>query len=388
MSGTCKLCFSKLNKSPILILDDMPRAAQFFPDPKQFQEDKGVSLKVFQCGKCGLVQLISEPVEYFKNVITAATLSGDARNSRLSQMKNFREKYNLLNKKVLEIGCASGSMLDVIKEAGMSAFGVEASKDSVDEGLKKGRKIIHGFIGDLKKISHGPYDAFVSFNYLEHMPEPTKVLNIINSNLSSNGLGLVTVPNFDFLLKTKCFYEFVPDHLSYFTKETISNIFLNCGFVIKEISLINNENDILVIVEKSKKSKEINFKKPKAINLSSGIAEIESLKIELKSLVKKYKDQNKKIAIWGAGHRTLALLSISNLVEIEYIVDSAKFKQGKYSPVLHTKIFSPEILKKNEIDLLIVMVPGIYPDEVIKTAKNMNLKADIAKLRDNKIEFI
>ena len=34
------------------------------------------------------------------------------------------------------------------------------------------------------------------------------------------------------------------------------------------------------------------------------------------------------------------------------------------------------------------MVPGIYPDEVIKTAKNMNLKADIAKLRNNKIEFI
>ena len=220
------------------------------------------------------------------------------------------------------------------------------------------------------------------------MPEPTKVLNIINNNLSTNGLGLVTVPNFDFLLKTKCFYEFVPDHLSYFTKETISNIFLNCGFIIKEISLINNENDILVIVEKSKKSKEINFKKPKAINLSSGIAEIESLKIELKSLVQKYKDQNKKIAIWGAGHRTLALLSISNLVEIEYIVDSAKFKQGKYSPVMHTKIFSPEILKKNEIDLLIVMVPGIYPDEVIKTAKNMNLKADIAKSRNNKIEFI
>ena len=82
------------------------------------------------------------------------------------------------------------------------------------------------------------------------------------------------------------------------------------------------------------------------------------------------------------------MLSISNLIEIEYIVDSAKFKQGRYSPVLHTKIFSPEILKKNEIDLLIVMVPGIYPDEVIKTAKNMNIKADIAKLRDNKIEFV
>ena len=388
MNSICKLCFSELNEKPILILNDMPKAAQFFPEPNEFKKDKGVSLKVFQCIKCGLVQLNSEPVDYFKNVIPAASLSGDARSSRLNQMKNLKEKYDLLNKRVLEIGCASGSMLDIIEESGMSAFGIEASKDSVDEGLRKGRKIIHGFIGDFEKISQGPYDAFVSFNYLEHMPEPTKVLNIISNNLSDNGLGLVTVPNFDYLLKTKCFYEFVPDHLSYFTKETISNIFLNCGFTIKEISLINNENDILIIVQKSKIKTEVNFNKPKKINLSKGLEEIESLKLELKSLVKRYKHQNKKIAIWGAGHRTLALLSISNLIEIEYIVDSAKFKQGRYSPVLHTKIFSPEILKKNEIDLLIVMVPGIYPDEVIKTAKNMNIKADIAKLRDNKIEFV
>lgn len=34
------------------------------------------------------------------------------------------------------------------------------------------------------------------------------------------------------------------------------------------------------------------------------------------------------------------------------------------------------------------MVPGIYPDEVIKSVKKMKLHAKLAKLKDNKIQFI
>ena len=109
---------------------------------------------------------------------------------------------------------------------------------------------------------------------------------------------------------------------------------------------------------------------------------------DLKKIVQEYKLNNKKIAIWGAGHRTLALLALSDLKDIEYIVDSAKFKQGKYSPVIHTKITSPETLKESKVDLLIVMVPGIYPDEVIKTVRQMQIDTKLAKLKDNKIEFI
>ena len=59
-----------------------------------------------------------------------------------------------------------------------------------------------------------------------------------------------------------------------------------------------------------------------------------------------------------------------------------------YSPVINTKIVSPEALIEDKIDLLIIMVPGIYPDEVIKSVKQMNINVKIAKLKDNTIEFI
>ncbi len=93
---------------------------------------------------------------------------------------------------------------------------------------------------------------------------------------------------------------------------------------------------------------------------------------QLHEIIADYTAKNKKVAVWGAGHRTLALLALGHLDKIECVVDSAKFKQGKYTPVLHLNIVAPEKLKEKKVDLVLVMVPGIYPDEVIKTLNGMH----------------
>ena len=95
----------------------------------------------------------------------------------------------------------------------------------------------------------------------------------------------------------------------------------------EEISLINNENDILVIVEKSKKSKEINFKKSKAINLSSGIIEI--ILRTLKTLRSLNKRKLELFGIW--------------INEIKTIVVSNKFH-----PLLKKLIFFGSPIKRIE----------------------------------------
>ena len=388
LKKSCRLCSKKLIDKPLLTLNGMPIAAQHFLNKEDFSYDRVIDLDIYQCNSCGLVQLNIEPVSYYKEVITAASISGDVRKSRLSQMIEFSKKYNLKNKKIIEIACAKGNMLDIIEEAQMKAYGLEYSLDSVAVGRDAGRRVIKGFIDDLEEIEHSPFQGFVCFNYLEHVPNPKSVINKIYNNLSSDGIGLVTVPNLNYLLNTKCFYEFVPDHLSYFTIETLKNAFNDNKFDVLECSLINNENDILIIVKKNSQKKIKKRLDIKKINLENDYKEVEKLIINLKKIIQNYKEKNKKIAVWGAGHRTLALLALSQLKNIEYIVDSAKFKQGKYSPVIHTKIVGPEMLLESKIDLLIIMVPGIYPDEVIKTVKQMKIKIELAKLKDNKIEFI
>ena len=64
------------------------------------------------------------------------------------------------------------------------------------------------------------------------------------------------------------------------------------------------------------------------------------------------------------------------------------FKQGKFTPILHLNIVPPEHLKKKRVDLVIVMVPGLYPQEVLKKLKEINTKAKVALLCDNKIKFM
>ena len=290
-------------------------------------------------------------------------------------MKEFVSKFRLRGKKVLEIGSGKGDMLDVLEEVGLRAVGIEASSKSVKIGQSAGRKMINGYIGDINKINGYPFDAFVSLNYLEHLPEPGRIIKNIYDNTTANAVGFVTVPNLDYLLETRCFYEFVADHLSYFTKKTLAYAFEKNGFEVLECYAINENNDIAAVV-----------KKKEALDISGHFNEVEELIKNLQQIVADYESQNKKVAVWGAGHRTLALLALSKVKNIEYVIDSAKFKQGRFTPILHLNIVPPEHLKEKRVNLVMVMVPGLYSSEVLKSLNNMNLGIDIAVLRDNKIE--
>ena len=233
----CRLCHSELFPESLLQLKGMPKAAQYYPRKDEFAHDRGIALNICQCTSCGLVQLNAKPVDYFKEVITVATLSEKASLSRLNQMKELVNKFSLQGKKVLEVGSGKGEMLDVLAKAGLQATGLEASLESVTIAHSAGRKMVHGYIGDPPEVSGSPFDAFISLNYLEHLPDPGTVIRNIYKNCRIDAVGFVTVPNLDYLLKTKCFYEFVADHLSYFTKKTLTHAFEGNGFDVLDMGV-------------------------------------------------------------------------------------------------------------------------------------------------------
>ena len=70
------------------------------------------------------------------------------------------------------------------------------------------------------------------------------------------------------------------------------------------------------------------------------------------------------------------------------VVDSAAFKQGKYTPVTHIPIVSPSALVLDPVDAIIVMAAS-YSDEI---ARNIRQKFDanikVAILRDFGLEVV
>lgn len=373
----CRICGHKFFKQPLLGYKNMPRTAQFLPDKNSLKKDKGVTLEVFQCSGCGLVQLNNEPVPYYKEVIRASAFSEEMKDFRLKQFENFVQKFSLKGKKVIEIGCGRGEYLSLMKQFGVAAYGLEYSKDSVRQCLKDGLKVSKGFIeSDNYKLNDGPFDAFFILSFLEHLPEPNSTLRGIYNNLRNDAVGLVEVPNFDMILRNKLFSEFISDHLFYFTKDTLTTTLELNGFEVLECKEVWHDYIISVIVRKRKK-----------LDLST----FSDQQIKIKKNIKEYlsKFPNKKVAIWGAGHQALAIIALLDLSKkIQYVIDSAPFKQGKFTPATHLPIVSIDYFEKNPVKAIIV-IAGSYSDEVAKIIrKKYDKKIKVAILRDYGLEVV
>ena len=369
----CKLCKNEINSLPVLSMNPFPKAAQYYPIPNEFEEDRGIALEVYRCAYCDLLQLCSKPVPYYKEVITAASFSLEARVARLEEISTFSNQFGLNGKSVIEIGSGKGGVVDIMTEAGLNATGLEFSAESIKYARDQKCNMIEGYLDDLDESHDSKYDAFISLNYIEHQPDTKSFINSLARITTEDAVGYITAPNVNYLLKTNTLYEFVADHLVYFTEDTMRRAFESNGFDVIESEIINDENDIAITV-----------KKRKFTNIS-GIGDVDELVESLRNFVEHFRINKKKLAVWGAGHRTLALLSIATISDIAFIVDSADFKQGKYSPVMHSKIVSPETLEESDVDAVIVMVPGLYPDEVVKKIKSYSRSFEIYKLQDNKL---
>jgi SAM-dependent methyltransferase len=355
----------------------MPAVAQYLPDSKSLGSDKGVDLEVCQCSGCGLVQLSNNPVPYYREVIRATSFSEEMRKFRLSQFGSLIQKFSLKGKNIIEIGCGRGEYLSLMQQCGLDAYGLEHSPNSVAQCKNDGLKISKGFVenGDYR-IDNAPFDAFFMMNYLEHLPDPNAVLRGICNNVVDDAVGIIEVPNFDMILRRKLFSEFVGDHLCYFTRETLNTTLRLNGFEIIECNEVWYDYIISAIVKKREK-----------LNLSHFNDFQEKIKNEIQEYVARFK--HKKVAIWGAGHQAFAVISLAELSDkIEFVIDSAVFKQGKYTPATHIPIVSPDNLKTNAIDAVIVMAAGYSNEVATILRKKYDNKMHIAILRDYGLEYI
>lgn len=373
----CRVCGQNFFEEPLLRYENMPRAAQFLPDAEALASDQGVDLEVCQCSGCGLVQLSNDPVPYYQEVIRAAAFSEEMKDFRRKQFAGFTQKYSLQGKKIIEIGCGRGEYLSLMGECGGEAYGLEYSEESVLQCARNGLRVSQGFIaGSNEQLDQAPFAAFFMMSFLEHLPDPNSTLRGICNNLTDDGLGLVEVPNFDMILRNKLFSEFIGDHLFYFTRETLNATLSLNGFEIIDSNEVWHEYIISAIVKKRNKLDLADFYKYQA-----------KLKNEIEEYIRRFQDN--KVAIWGAGHQALAIISLMNLGDkIRYVVDSAPFKQNKYTPATHLRIVSPETLESDPVDAVIIMAAS-YSDEVARIMRQkFDSKINIAILRGFGLEVI
>lgn len=374
----CIACGAPLWETPLLTLDNMPASAQHMPDAQGVKQDRGLTLDLCQCMGCGLVQFDCEPVDYYRDVIRAGGFSKTMVELRRYQYKHLIDSYHLEGKKFIEVGCGQGEFLKVLSEFPVEVHGIEHDPHLVELARAQGLDVTEGFTEtEDTRFAGGLYDVFLSFNFLEHQPDPGTMLQAIYRNLEDDAMGLITVPSFEYIMDHNSYYELIRDHLAYYTFETFTPLLERNGFLVEECEVINRDT-LSVIV-----------KKRPQMDTENLLECYVNLKREMESYMKYLDAWDKKVAVWGASHQGFTLAATTKLGErARYIIDSAPFKQGKFAPASHLPIVGPDHFHEHPVDAIIITAPG-YTDEIAASIRRkFGTSVEIRAMRSNHLEMV
>lgn len=374
----CRLCQAEItNSSKIISFSSMPSIAQNLPQKSQLLEDKGVDFDVLQCNWCGLIQLNCQAVPYYKSVIRASLVSSEMTSFRKLQFQKWINKFGLEKKTILEIGCGNGEYLSLLSKYCEYAVGIEYSQKAVELCKKNGLNVIQGFPTNNLKLPNYKADGFICLSFAEHWPDPVNTLKNIHKILSEGAIGIIEVPNTDMIIEEGLCSEFMTDHLCYFTKKTLKTLMSITGFEVLDMDVVWNGYILSAVVKKQEK-----------VKFKIGMNKKANLSMKILDYVNN-SNHHSGVAIWGASHQAFSILAMAKLgQDIRYIVDSAEFKQGKFSPATHIPIFSPSKLNEAPVSALIVMASSYTKEVLEQIRKKYRFIEHVAVVENDEIREI
>ena len=222
----------------------------------EFPDTKAGSYNMLKCRSCGFLRIDPVPSQkvlnslYMENnfsgkqleheVFSSPFLTSLKKNIVVKPLINRLKNYfkDIENPTLLDIGCSTGWITSNSRDAGFNVLGLEANRTAAEFGRNKyGLEILEGYIEDLDL--NMKFNSVTMFHVLEHLTDPIVTLKKVNNHLKDNGKILIVVPNAD-SLGVKIFgrnYNWnIPDHISFFSPVTVSDMLNKAGFRVLSIS--------------------------------------------------------------------------------------------------------------------------------------------------------
>jgi 2-polyprenyl-3-methyl-5-hydroxy-6-metoxy-1,4-benzoquinol methylase len=212
-----------------------------------------------RCVKCGLVQMNPQPLQ---DEIKRRYGSGSGQDYLAYELANEKafldlallalndagfeklEKELFTNSKsivrILDIGCATGSLLAFLRQKGWETTGVEINEIQAEYG-KRERKL------DIRKepleeihFSDASFNAVIASHLIEHLNNPASFVAEVYRILAAGGRFFVTTPNisgFQARLFKGRWRSAIFDHLYLFSVKTLTRLLKEKGFAIEKIAV-------------------------------------------------------------------------------------------------------------------------------------------------------
>lgn len=339
------------------------------------------------CHKCGLIYNIAFDrtlMDYspaYENSLHFSQLFqqwADETADRLVQ------RYQLREKDVIEIGCGQGDFLAILQHLGNNrVLGFDPSYDSKktsDDAEEPAMAIIPEAYSEIHS-SH-PADFICCRHVLEHIDRPLDFLKGIRKTIGRRKECIVyfEVPNALYSIERMGLWDIIYEHCSYFTSESLANLFLRAGF--EPIEVAERYEGQFLTIDARPGRREIDGTMDPEWIVPNIKQLIDSFQNTYKEKVQSWRHtlsdlgkRDSRTVIWGAGSKGVTFVNALGIShhQIEHVVDVNPRKCGKFVPGMGQSVVAPDLLKEYHPGTTIIMNP-IYQSEIQEAIREFGLE--------------
>lgn len=160
------------------------------------------------------------------------------------------------NGRLLDVGCGSGSTIQILEQKGWKGVGVDFDKKAIENAKKKNIEVYYGDLFS-QSFADNSFDAIVMNHVIEHVPSPVLLLEECRRILKKGGTLVAITPNAGSRGHEHYKEDWrgleTPTHLQVFTVESLKNVATDAGFT--SVKYFSSMQGILYILDASENMK-------------------------------------------------------------------------------------------------------------------------------------
>jgi SAM-dependent methyltransferase len=343
-------------------------------------------LKVFVCDQCWLVQtqdfveadeLFRADYAYFSST-SSSWLEHAAHYSRA-----IIERLGLdARSQVIEVAANDGYLLRNFVEAGIPCLGIEPTAATADAAEAIGVPVLREFFGS--RLAHSlaaegrQADLLIGNNVYAHVPDINDFTAGLQAALKPGGTLTLEFPHLLQLLRHTQFDTVYHEHFSYLSLHAVQRIFAAHGLRVWEVEELSTHGGSLRVYGVHSADERTSTPAVEAVlaaEQQAGLLDLaayhefqaraERVKNDLLAHLLEARRAGRRIVGYGAAAKGNTLLNFAGVRPdlLPVVYDAAAAKQGKYLPGSHIPIQSPDALRYDSPDEVLIL-PWNIADEV------------------------
>lgn len=282
---------------------------------------------------------------------------------------------------VIEVASNDGYLLKNFVVAGIPCLGIEPTESTAAAAEALGITVMREFFGEAlgRRLGADGHkaDLIAGNNVYAHVPDINDFTRGLFAVLKPEGTITLEFPHLMPLIKHTQFDTVYHEHFSYLSLTAVTSIFAAAGLRVWNVeqlpthggslrvygchagASIPTENSVGLLIAREEQFGIIQLQTYTAFQ-----ARADRIKDDFLTFLIEQKRAGRTVVAYGAAAKGNTLMNYAGVRPdlLPYVCDAAKSKQGKFMPGSHIPICSPEALRKNTPDAVLILPWNIAPE--------------------------